>query len=765
MKKRIISTILVVVMLTLTLVGCGYDFTKKDMAENAAFKDGMSAEAFKAALMSLTVEDAAFGNATETNKRNGKINDYAYKILEGLVKTTDTTLQLKEGDLDANDILYYSYYAEYEKVTKVEGQEDTTETIVVYPSKMTGTPASIKLGYSNETTTAKKDQAIRDAVAAAMTEGSLNFADYAYKTNSDSTKLIYDYVNADADKQVVVFVTYTETVKVVENEVSKDQTKTYKYMPLLLDLGENASNEFLAAALLATQNKSETDSTQVGKYKLNTKIDSIINDNGTAAPDAPAEDADADTKAAYETAKAEAEKDDVKYTDITVNFAIESDITKCIEVETTAEKDITGVDVNEGSNITIPKDAKVTYYIFPVYYFEVKDLTAENIITTDELTKDFAADNKLAEFLKTVTEKADGEDKSLMESFKEALKSYNEAKTAFESADKALNEETKGAKDTYQTKLDAAIKAEKDRLQALADAETDETKKAEYLAQKDAVTADSDVIKNDTTVSAAKKVLDDAQKAYDEANVKLNGDNTQTPPTVGAEEKKNTALNTLLTKLGEDGANKVVENYNKAVYDKLVEEYENEMTTHIGQAVWKLMKDSVKVNNLPEKAVKDAYTRIYEGYEYKFYTGTHSASNSSNYSYYSKNGGFKQYLIDNTVGTGKGDFDDAKDYIMAEAEEYVSEIVVIYYIAEAMDLELDKKEIKEAKGTGAAAKDMAKTYGEMNILAGAQADKLFDYFLEVEMTEGDDGEEVKKTEEGAKIYKNVKVTTWTTDAD
>ncbi len=763
MKKRIISTILVVVMLTLSLVGCGYDFTKKDMAENAAFKDGMSAEAFKAALMSLTVEDAAFGNASATDKRNGKINDYAYKILETLVKTTDTTLQLKDGDLDANDILYYSYYAEYEKVTKVEGQEDKIETIVVYPSKMSGTPTSIKLGYSNETTTAKKDQAIRDAVVAAMTEGSLNFADYAYKTNSDSTKLIYDYVNADADKQVVVFVTYTETVKVDDNGVSKDQTKTYKYMPLVLDLGENANNEFLAAALLATQNKSETDSTQVGKYKLNTKIDSIINDNGTAAPDAPAEDADADTKAAYEAAKTEAEKDDVKYTDITVNFAIESDIEKFIKAETTAEKDITGVDVNEGSNITIPKDAKVTYYIFPVYYFEIKDLTAENIITTDELTKDFAADNKLAEFLKTVTEKGEGEEKSLMDSFKEALKNYNDAKTAFDKAEKDLNEETKGAKDTYQTKLDAAIKAEKDRLQALADAETDETKKAEYLTQKDAVTAESDVIKNDTTVSAAKKVLDDAQAAYDKANLDLNGDNTQTPPTVGAEEKKNTALNTLLTKLGEDGATKVVENYNKAVYDKLVEEYENEMTTHIGQAVWKLMKDSVKVNNLPEKAVKDAYTRMYEGHENKFYTGTHSASNSSNYKYYSKNGGFKQYLIDNTVGTGKGDFDDAKDYIMAEAEEYVTEIVVIYYIAEVMDLELDKKEIKEAKGTGAAAKDMAKTYGEMNILAGAQVNKLFDYFLEVEMTEGDDGEEVKKTEEGAKIYKNVKVTTWTTE--
>lgn len=754
MKKRIISTILVVVMLTLTLVGCGYDFTKEDMGENAAFKDGMSAEAFKAALMSLTVEDPAFGNKGETDKRNGKINDFAYKILEGLVKTTDTSLQLKEGDLDANDILYYSYYAKYEKVTKVEGQDDKKETIIVYPSKMSGTPASIKLGYSNQTTTAKKDQAIRDAVIAAMTEGSLNFADFAYKTTSDSTKLLYEYVNADSDKKVVVYATYTVTEKVEESGVSKDKTTTYKNVELVLDLNDDAENSFLVDALLATQDKSETDKTQVGKYKLNTKIDKIVDDKGTVA----AEGAD-------ETAKTEAEKDDVIYKDITVHFAVESDINKVIKTEAVpAEKEITGVDVNEGANITIPKDANVTYYIYPVYFFEIKDLTAENIITMDELTKDLPEDNKLDEFLKTVTEKGEGEDKSLMELFTEALKKFNDAKSAYDKADDALNKATTGAKDAYESKVNAAIKAEKDRLQALADAETDAAKKGEYLVQKEAVDKDTEAVKNDSAVVAAKKVLDDAQTAYDKANIDLNGDKNATPPVIGAEEKKNTALTNLLTKLGDDGADKVIENYNKAINDKLVEEYENELTTHIGQAIWELMKDSVKVNSLPEKAVKDAYTRFYEGYEYKFYTGTHSASSSSNYKYYSDKGGFKQYLIDQTVGTGKGDFDDAKDHIQKEAEEYVSEIVVIYYIAEVMDLELDKKEIKEAKGTGAAGKDMDKTYGEMNILAAAQADKLFDYFLEVEMTTNADGEEeVKKTEDGAKIYKNVKVTTYEAD--
>ena len=69
MKRRIISTVLVVVMLALTLVGCGYNFTKEDMSENAKFVDGMSKEAFMTALMSLSATDADFGNINKTEQR------------------------------------------------------------------------------------------------------------------------------------------------------------------------------------------------------------------------------------------------------------------------------------------------------------------------------------------------------------------------------------------------------------------------------------------------------------------------------------------------------------------------------------------------------------------------------------------------------------------------------------------------------------------------------------------------------------------------
>lgn len=749
MKRRIISTVLVVVMLALTLVGCGYDFTKKDMSENAAFKDGMSAEAFKAALLTLSVEDADFGNAGEAAKRADKIKDHIYNLL---VKKVDekTAEQLKEGNLDNNDLLYYSYYAVYEKVTKVEGQDDKKENVIVYPSKMSGTPVSIKLGHSNETLTGK-DKAIRDAIIAALTDGTVDFKDYAYKTTSDTTKVLYDYVNEDADKKVTVYVTYTVTEKITENNEVKDQTKNYKNVKMVLDLNDGAANSFLVNALLERKEKSDTDSTLVGKYNLNTKIDKIIDDKGTLAPDAPAEGADQNVVDEYNTQKAEAEKDDVKYTDITVNFAIESG--EAVSAEYTVEKEISGVDVEEGSNIKIPEGAKVTYYVYPVYYFEVEDLDAESILNTltESLTKDSYDCLNNAETEVTA--------------FNDALKAYNEAKKKFEEADKALNDETTGAQAKYDKAVKDAIKAEQDKFTEQAD--------------KDAINAETEAVKNNDLVKAAKTVLDNAKTAYDTANEALNGKAAEgeTPAVKGAEEKYNDALAALLAKVGDDnnaettddaekGAAKLVEEYNKSVKDELTEKYETEMKTHIGQAIWKLMKDSVKVNNLPEKSVKEAYERMYEIHEHKFYTGSHSASGLTNYKYYSDKGGFKQYLIDTVIGTGKGDFDDAKDKVWAEAEEYVEKIVIIYYIAEVMDLELDKDEIKEAKGTGAAAKDMEKQYGKTNILAAAQADKLFDYFLEVEKTTNADGEEEdKKDENGSKIYKNVKVTTYTEKAD
>lgn len=789
--------ILVLVTLVLTLVGCGYDFTKKDMSENAEFVDGLNAEGFKALLQALVVEDAAFGNVSKTEKREDRVSDKIYELLVKEVETTTSTSnipkdQLKEGDFDVNDWFFYSYYATYEKAAAEEG--GTPETIVIYPSKMASNSVSIKLGYSNETLKGA-DQKIRDAVIAAMTDGKLNFADWAYKTTVDKTTNIYDYVNKDDkdgtnDKKVYVYVNYTVT----ENNTSKE----YKNVKMLLDLNDLDSLSFLAKSLLATETKTDdkgtpddtTDdvTTTTGKYTINSEIAEIIDNKGTVVekPADLAEGADDAAKEAYNNAlKAynDSLADDVKYSKITVNFAVESNMDKYITAEYTAEEEIKGVDVEQGANINLPKDTKITYYVYPVYFASVPELDAEIIVKElmTSLTKD-----SLDCFENAETE---------IKAFNDALKAYNDAKTALETDETTYESKMS----TYATTLENAIKALKEKegadktaiaeyaafiqiddvkkaddpiakmkeiLDAKIAAETDETKKAAITAFKASITEDTVVIDAANAVKTAKAKVETDKKT-------LNGDPNGADDKAknGAEKNYEAARDALFAKVGDDanaettddavkGAEKVVKDYKKNTFDTLAKEYETALRTNIGKAIWKLMKEKVKVTETPEKAVKDIYSRMYEEHEYKYYTGTHEESKESNYKHYAKVGGFKQYLIENTIGAGKGDFNDAKDYLMKKAEEYVSEIVVLYFVADELGLKLDKKEVKEYK------KDVeyetyVESYGEINMLASYQAEKLYDYLLKVETTEKDGVEEpVLDETTGARKYLNIKVATY-----
>ena len=795
MKTRIISMILVVVMLTLTLVGCGYDFTKKDMSENAEFAEGYSLEALKAELKNLTVEDADFGNVGETTKRAKKVRDAIYALLLKEVETTTSTSnvpkdQLKEGDFDVNDWFFYSYYATYVKTTTTDDGE-TTETIVIYPSKMSTSSVSVQLGYSDQKLSGA-DVAIRDAFLAAMAnEGKLNFADWAYKTNSDKTVNIYDYVNKDTDKQVYVYVNYSVT----ENNTTKD----YKNVKMLLDLNDGATLGFLANALLATKDvvddKGTADDTSddevtgvTGKYTLNTEIAEIIDNKGTTAekPADLAEGADDAAKEAYNTALEAYNKsleDDVKYSKITVSYAVESDITKYISATYKTEKEITGVDVEQGSNITLPKDTEITYYVYPVYFASVPEATAEVIIK--DLIETLSKDSL------DCLENAETE----IDAFKNALTALNTAKDNLEKDENTYEEKVS----TFTKALESAVKTLKEKegadataidtyagyingddvknsLDPVAEittileakiAEADETVKAAIAAFKTAIVEDSVIVDASNAVKTAKTKVDTDKKTLD-------GDpeGADDKAKDGAQKTYDKALEALFAKVGDDandetiddavkGEEKIVADYEKDTYDALAEEYETALKINIGKAIWALMKKSVKVTNTPEKAVKEIYTRMYEEKEYAYYTGTHEDSKESNYKHYAQNGGFKQYLIENTIGAGKGDFDDAKDYLMEEAKKYVEEIVILYFVADQLGYKLDKKQVKEYKKT-TEYETYVESYGEINMLASYQAEVLYDYLLEVETEEKDGVKEPKLDEAtGARKYLNITVGDYT----
>ena len=853
MKKRIISAVLVVVTLFLTLVSCGYNFTKKDMSENAQFVEGMDAQKFKDALLTLLVEDADFGADTKTEQRDEKVKDYYYQKLESLV-TTSSAEKLTDGEIDANDIIVYSYFATF--VKKEENKED--ETIILYPGKMSSTE-ELKLGYSDFKLTGKNVD-IKNAIVEAL-KTSAKFDDYKY----DNKGNIVEYVGSKTN--LVLYVSYGETkVEQKDGEYQKDDngnwketTTSYTYAKVTLDSNAEGYNKFLVDSILAKANEEN----ETGKYSFGTKItDTFTNEGAITLKSIMGEDAD--TSKATDEQKKEAAKDDVKYTNVTVHFATEVDAegnitTPAGVVKATykLEDDITDTKEYVGqsgdSKITVKEGTEVTYYVYPTHYFDVEDLTAEYILKTTSLTSGLLEDSEYSELVKDVDTAAEGEEKSLLDKLVAAATALKTAEDNFKTADKDLNGDPKatsttaknGKKEEFNKEVQAAITAakngkndaEKSEIDAIAkqlilgddgkvkaeiansetpydalkkafdDAKTaagnNEDRKAkidafsakilisaveadatslgsankkyreadealngtvdkmqaaydevlETVMEEKKAAADSDAVKNDERVTTAKKNLDEAKK--------------------GAKVDYKEAFEAVKTKIGDlkdDSGNvtkkfddRVMEAYLASVKEMLISQYEDAMTTNIGKAVWALINEKVKVTNAPKKAVDDIYDRMYEIMEYEFYNIENEKTEGVSNYVTGNRGGFKQFFIDSVFekdSNGKT-FEQAEEQLRKEAVAYVEEIVRVYYIAEVLDLELSKKEIRDKKKESGY-KVNKKYYGEINIMAALQADKIFDYFLEVKKTE--DGE-IDKTEDGKKQYVNVKFTIKPDDDD
>ena len=132
--KRIICSILVVVMLVLSLVSCGYSFKDDKMTNYAEF----SKESFAAALLSLVIEDGEF--KLDSAIREEKVLENIYSAIANATKADAE--KLREGKADIRDVVYYAYYAtaDFDGVTSV-----------FYVDKLkTASPSSIQLRKDND---------------------------------------------------------------------------------------------------------------------------------------------------------------------------------------------------------------------------------------------------------------------------------------------------------------------------------------------------------------------------------------------------------------------------------------------------------------------------------------------------------------------------------------------------------------------------------------------------------------------------------------
>ncbi len=287
---------------------------------------------------------------------------------------------------------------------------------------------------------------------------------------------------------------------------------------------------------------------------------------------------------------------------------------------------------------------------------------------------------------------------------------------------KALND-LKTALKTAETELETAEKAVTDAQNTLKDVQKEDPSDAEQ-----------------ESIDAAEEILEEKEKARDQR--------------IKDRDAAQKNLNDGIEDFYEDVASKktVEEEYEESVYDGLLEKYHTDIKEKLAKAIWEEMLIIADMSNHPsDKAIKPVYDMMMEALEYDFYEGKNSAG-QSNYSVY---GSFARYLNAKKIDNPDGNVQDAKDKVWGEAEQYVYEIFVVYYVAELYGQKITKEDMEAYKQElddqySGYYEDMVEYYGKGNVEASVQFDKLMDYLLDWET---DDDEVVYK--DGKIKFKNI----------
>jgi len=478
MKRRIISSILVVVMLVLSLVGCGYSYANdKALSSYVPFTDEEKA-AFEAAIKAIVIEDGEFTRdpATRAKKVLEKINS-------ALASAADKTDKKTEGTPDAlRDLVYYCYYftAEIDGVPYVFSTSTMKST----------SPANVQLGQD------KYDDDFISGVVEAL--GTLDFTDKTYEANTSATKKddLGKTVDVTAQAGDLVFVTYSYSYTETVDGVEKEKTGKYTSHPMIVEAvadGATAANlaQFLCGKKNATSITDKFEIEEDGKGK-------------------------------------------VTYSGIKIDWIANGDAVTSFDVELKEAK--TAVATYAPAGESTSKELKIgttlKYYVFPTHYIEVEEFNALNLVNTilgskvtyndmveilfgedyvnldEEDEKDAEKIEELKELVKKY-EKTDADGKTvtledLVEklatlqaditkaktSHEDAKEKLDEAQEAYDAAEKVITD--KAAKNEEATDLE--IKKRDDAKKALETATTDEGKAKEAydkaVADRDAKVAE-----------------------------------------------------------------------------------------------------------------------------------------------------------------------------------------------------------------------------------------------------------------------------------
>lgn len=683
MKKRIIATILLVVMVLGTLASCGsYKFSdEKNFGDYAYVTDY---NALLTALKNIVVDDVDF--AIDETERLETVKDQIYgKLADVLVK--DASNKKTTGTVGTYDVVDYYYYC------------TVTVDNVTYKfdyAKMVGSASQMKLPLYDKSEDGSVNKGIYDALKGTEL------------TDDTVRKLITAGTAKNGETYIVSYKMKSESTDASGTSVGSTEETTVSYEVIKLDTANNDLHYFLVNGKKPAEGTTHdttnrpsigTSSSNIKSFELETVDNKDTTDDTT---------------------------DDIKtvttYTDFTIHCQVEKEGTeKTFTYTNEDEREITtALDAdNKIQTITVPADAVITYHVYPAarYEFTTTDVTAEQIVrdilgsaikansisifseedlkytykvldyvrytevdgdhkvgdikydADGNLQYEVTKDDAGAEITKEATLKEIVE-ALVKEHANDATKAYAEVeavKTAKAALD-AATEELKAKEEAYNT-AKAAYDAAKKAVDDAGDNATDEQKTALTNAETAKTEAENAKTAATTAKTNANSALTKAQNDTKKAKVEvltrhlLSGTRTENDTTVNATDDIKSA-------------------YEKDSYATLEAAHDKALTEAIGKKVWEIFEANVTVD-LDHKDLKSTLKKykdtLYEQYEYQYYKG--STNNASNYSQYDSVEEYIKAAVKKETGKTVLDVDKT---LTEMAKDSLKDQLIVYAVAKAL---------------------------------------------------------------------------------
>ena len=683
MKKRIIATILLVVMVLGTLASCGsYKFSDEKSFGDYAYVTDYNA--LLTALKNIVVDDVDF--AIDETERLETVKDQIYgKLADVLVKNASS--KETTGTVGEYDVVDYYYYCTVE----VDG--------VTYKfdyAKMVGSASQMKLPLYDKSEAGSVNKGIYDALKGTeLTDDTVRKLITAGTAKNEKTYIVSYKVKWEEFAEGSTVPAYSEDEKTVSYEV------------ITLDTANDDLHYFLVNGKKPAEGTTHdtTNRPSIGTGSSNVKTFEL------------------------ETTEGRTDNTVVKrvttYTDFTIYCQVENKDTateKTFTYTNEDEREITTA-IADGETklqtITVPADAVITYHVYPAarYEFTTTDVTAEQIVReilgsaikansisifSDEDLKytykvldyvryaedeeghkkgdiKYDADGNLqyevtkddagAEITKEVTLKEIVE--ALVKEYaNDATKAYTEVEavvTAMAALDAATTE-LKAKEEAYNT-AKAAYDAAKKAVDDAGDNATDEQKTALTNAETAKTEAENAKTAATTAKNNANSALTKAQNDTKKAKVEvltrhlLSGTRTEDDTTVNATDD-------------------IAAAYTKDNYATLEAAHDEALTEAIGKKVWEIFEANVTVD-LDHKDLKSTLKKykdtLYEQYEYQYYKG--STNNASNYSQYDSVEEYIKAAVKKETGKTVLDVDKT---LTEMAKDSLKDQLIVYAVAKAL---------------------------------------------------------------------------------